>query len=284
MKNFLLSILLLTPYFISAKGSRLGVRDRDLVVCDTSCTTEGLDSACDDGDACTFDVCDNGCCINKANPQCCDAGTDGNFVCSTLSDACNTASCDVDNTCKFEDNGLCTVVGKCTLDATATDGYVCSECSVDNDCEDGDQCTINYCNNRVCEEVSSCRQEGCEGTCTLDAHTREPTCSFNCGTKCVVECTGTADDCAGRACSIVTSDTNGQIGNLGDLTCTCTACDASEIGIGSLSCIDDTGIDISTCDNEGAPPSPAVDLAVVVDLSWHLLPPTGRYSSRPCTN
>ena len=266
MKNFLLSILLLTPYFISAKGSRLGVRDRDLVVCDTSCS---LDTDCNGGDACTFDVCDNGCCINKANPQCCDASAvGGNFDCSTLIDACNTASC-VDNTCKFEDRSLCTV-GKCTLDAGATDGYVCSECSVDNDCEDRNRCTINYCNKvydennilsaRVCERESICRQEGCEGTCTLVAE--EPTCAFNCvrvRTKCVVECEGTAADTCNplaRACSVKSYDTtteeSGTYGDpveLGALTCTCEDCGVGEIGT-VPTCVDDIGINISTCDND----------------------------------
>ena len=189
--------------------------DGDNVCTITSSTTLDCGSTCKDDTTCTVDCTGTGECPGDGNKVC--VVTDASGVETTITIPCPPECTDPQ-------------IGNEAYTITASAEISCSNASFEDFIG---ECRIASSNPLTAE---------CPSTC------RDPPM-----TKCVVQCTGSADDCALRAkpgaCSIISSDSEGRVGHLGDLTCTCMDCKPGEIGIGTLQC-DGTSIDITTCDND----------------------------------
>jgi hypothetical protein len=130
-----------------------------------------FESDCDDGNPCTTDTCADNFCFNESNAAICSDG----FL-NTINDACvggfclgQVVGCLVKEDCR--DWNPCTaddcVVGSCVYDAAPLINYPCTdgdvltindiciagycigipyECLFDNQCNDGNDCTIDTCN------------------------------------------------------------------------------------------------------------------------------------------
>jgi len=156
-------------------------------VCETSATNEG--GACEDGLYCTVDdVCANGVC--RGQPRVCVPSDDCHrSVCLEAADLCGEQQKDDGETC--DDSLYCSVQDSCHAG-------VCQ--GEDRDCEDGDICTLDDCD----EQLKECTHEyqeipGAEG----------PEGSPSCGNGVDDDCDGQTDsadsdcctqDCAGLEC------------------------------------------------------------------------------------
>lgn len=151
-------------------------------------------SPCDDGNACTYDICVDGVCLYFNNSNSCDDGnpctindvcingvcqgtpkscSDGNpctdDFCDPVTGNCyfvinNSLSCSDGNLCTTNDycfNGVCTGTptvcsdgNPCTLD-NCNPTIGCFYTNNSNSCDDGNPCTINdVCMNGVCQGIS----------------------------------------------------------------------------------------------------------------------------------
>ncbi|MBW1811275.1 MAG: hypothetical protein JRJ87_24000 [Deltaproteobacteria bacterium] len=177
---------------------------------DPNCRTCNDDIDCDDGNPCTVDECVNTSCQNtpKADDTPCDDGLyctaadhcrAGRCIseardCSDWSDACHTGGCsEADSSCvaepkqdgtECEDGLYCTVADQCQ-------GGVCIA-GTDRDCDEGDFCTTDTCNDEFdrCEHVWE-QQPGEEGP--LD----DPSCSNNQDDDCDTLTDMDDPDCSG---------------------------------------------------------------------------------------
>lgn len=137
---------------------------------DNDCDSFLDEESCDDGIACTVDVCNVqlGCQHTPAH-QLCDEGN-----------PCTAGHCDLDEGCSFEavdgpcdDGNPCTAGDQC-LDAMCEGTEVAECCLEDSDCDDGNVCTADAClqDSHVCANVAGandlapCDLDG-DG-CTLD--------------------------------------------------------------------------------------------------------------------
>jgi len=125
--------------------------------------------ACDDGVACTIDVCRDGGCVHVPDPSAC--GDDGL--------ACTSATCDVQRGCVHEpDDVACDDAIACTADSCDGELGCVSEPS-DAACHDGVACTVDRCDGELgcvstpddaaCDDgvactVDRCGASGCERT------------------------------------------------------------------------------------------------------------------------
>src|SRR5262249_37998522 len=129
---------------------------------ETGCARCSTATQCDDGDACTTDVCESSVC--------------GSFVVPDCKHCTTAADCDDGNTCTTEtcDAGVCghrAVAG-------------CRPCTTATDCNDGNPCTSDVCGaSRSCEltTIAGCRR------CTT-------------ATDCDDDNACTTDVCAGGVC------------------------------------------------------------------------------------
>ncbi len=100
----------------------------------------GFDAGCDDGDSCSTDACnDVGACVHGASGIC-----DDGQPCTQ--DACNNSFCshvNFANGVACEDGNLCTLAETCKAGACMVGALA--------DCNDGDPCTFD-----VCEDVKGC--------------------------------------------------------------------------------------------------------------------------------
>lgn len=186
-------------------------------LCDTqtnSCYC-AADADCDDDNECTSEVCSQGHCAVTVLPietECsighCNGNSDGPMcICDTNGDCDDQNSCSVDacvaNQCSHDysaagdacDTGFCSedqvpVCLQCFQDAHCpndepwckTEMAECVECLDDGQCDDGNECTLDGCDNDVCSHdlrVGYACQAG--GFCSDEA----PVCvecvtSFNC--------------------------------------------------------------------------------------------------------
>ena len=218
---------------------------------------------CDDGNACTDDICNNGACQNSNDDtNTCDDGND-----CTSGDACSAGACagtNVTNGTSCNDNDACTSTDQCT------DG-VCG--GTDVVCDDSNPKTVDTCNGGVCEyayvEYTTCddsnactqRDVYIDGVCTgLDpvVCTTTDSCSpqvcnqstgvceadtqLGDGTSCDDgnPCT-TNGTCSSGVCSGATALSSGTACDDGN-PCTDESCD------GSGSCAS-TNDDSNTCDD-----------------------------------
>ncbi len=187
------------------------------------CVDDCVDTIdCDDGNACTSDVCAaNGACQHDAIPGCCVASSDCND-----GDACTQESCTA---------GVCVVtpVGDCCLDSA--------------DCADDDPCTDDACD-LVTHSCAAWPVSGCcssHADCADDTQCTDDTCDLTthaCRHVAVAGCCSVDDDCNdGDACTVDACDVPSQTcafeaiaqcclvdGDCGDgNVCTSDACDSS---------------------------------------------------------
>jgi hypothetical protein len=150
---------------------------------------------CDDGDACTLDsVCSDGICQGGAPIECQDENPCTNDLCDPVAGCVHDASegicddgdpCTVADSCKegvcvgFELSGEC--VFECTTDEECDDGNLCTidtcssefgtcsnapdlncmNCAVDGDCDDDNPCTL-----LICGENNQCTGGPVEAPCS----------------------------------------------------------------------------------------------------------------------
>lgn len=191
------------------------------------CATPGpscclIDANCDDGAACTFDVCagPGQACTHAPIPGCCGADAD-----CLDADACTIDACDVPaQQCTHTPQaGCCNTAldcndgAACTVDACSGPGGSCSHptisqcCVTDADCDDGAGCTVDACGvNNVCLHT------GVPGCCATDADCLEvpdDLCSANtcdaatgaCSAQSLLPlgcCNSSADCDDGDACTV----------------------------------------------------------------------------------
>ena len=203
------------------------------------------DADCDDGDDCTKDICKDGSCHHECQQGLnCDDGNPfnlgdkcllypltgacfcqgqpectGDFHCDDGND-CTKDWCDANGVCHFD----CTVDEKCDDQDPATSKDVCTflpigecacegvdvECADDADCDDGNDCTLDGCNQgkcwHDCLDGLDCDDENpftFEDLCQSDPVTGQCWC----GGK--TECQEHADCDDGNACTLDSCDKNG---------------------------------------------------------------------------
>jgi hypothetical protein len=132
---------------------------------DTSgCDCLGVED-CDDGNACTTDLCDAGACLTVPIEGCCLNDDD-----CPLNQFCNGGTCGLkpcDNNADCDDGNLCTV-DKCNPEGCSnTSDPQC--CDLDGECDDGDDCTTDVC----CTDGACLEQVSGPNQC---AHFLAPSC------------------------------------------------------------------------------------------------------------
>jgi len=191
----------------------------------------GTQAACDDGNDCTFDVCNGGAntCAHLVMPLACDDSRHCNGV----------ETCDAELGCLAGEPPACDDGIDCTVDACneATDG--CDSVPADSLCDDGNGCTDDSCsatsgcghadNTAPCDDGSQCSVDDvCEaGSCA-------PGAPRDCDDGLFCNGSETCDDAAG--CQAGTApDVDDAVG------CTDDACDEDADAITHTP--DDTGCD-----------------------------------------
>lgn len=169
----------------AAGTSSCGAREPAGEVCDgidQNCDGATDESTCDDGDACTDDVCGGAAGCTNTLKSCddgdactidtCDAGT-GACVNTAVdcddSDACTVDTCDVLNgACEHAAVG-CSDGDVCTEDACDAQTGACS--NLPRDCDDGDPCTSDTCDPEAegcvhvadaCDDGDACTEDSCD--------------------------------------------------------------------------------------------------------------------------
>ena len=142
------------------------------------------DADCDDGLACTEEVCDSGTCSYTVSDSCCVTAADCFDSDSCTIDLCTAgicenipvaepACCNVDSDC--DDSNECTNDG-CQANNLCTNEVDLDKpgcCLKKSDCNDGDSCTIDSCKDFVCQNINTCCQSDAEcddgdDVCTTD--------------------------------------------------------------------------------------------------------------------
>ncbi|MGB0714419.1 MAG: hypothetical protein ACPGXK_00980 [Phycisphaerae bacterium] len=132
-----------------------------------SCVHTPNNSLCDDDDPCTLDQCDqsNGCFYEEQDCSDFNECTDDECVDGECMYVNNTAPCNDNDPCTIDDicgNGSCNgapVVCPGNQTCDPADG-VCKECITDQDCDDGNPCTNDTCDNNAC--VSTNNMDACD--------------------------------------------------------------------------------------------------------------------------
>jgi len=141
---------------------------------------------CNDGNACTTDVCANGECVN--NP----------VVCQDDGNECTIEACDPVSGCVSSNvnDGV-----SCNGGAGSCQGGTCIafECIDDGDCDDGNACTVNSCADNACVDAPVvCQDDGNE--CTVEACDPQSGCgSGKVGD--LTSCDGGAKVCLNGVCA-----------------------------------------------------------------------------------
>ncbi len=164
---------------------------------DSLCTSEDID--CDDGDNCTVDSCDSEAdgCVNTA------VACETLEICDEDSGMCVAIACNTDEDCPSDDN-------LCTTEVCV--GQACE--SQAKDCNDGDPCTDDTCEEAtgecvneavVCPDGCPCEQGVClaDGCCEDDSDCPDDGFFCNGLESCGADggCTSSGDPCEGeRTC------------------------------------------------------------------------------------
>lgn len=178
--------------------------------------------SCDDGRACTTDLCGtSGACLHLTTPDCCATGADcddGN--------PCTTDSCGGSLSCVHTAVAGCCAFGAacgdgtlCTLDRCSAVGGTCSHpdagcCASAADCNDGNSCTVDDClssgwcvndwNGACCRSDPDC-DDGDDCTsevCSMGACVRTPVAGCcNANTDCDDGVLCTWNQCSNHSCS-----------------------------------------------------------------------------------
>lgn len=181
----------------------------------------GAPNACDDGDACSIDSCDEetDSCSTSGSAEDGTACDDGQFC--TVDDTCQAGTCTGGgaNSCDDEND--------CTADSCKEANDSCTNTKVSNGsaCDDGNACTADdTCGNGVC-------QGGTETVCEDDNLCTDNTCNPENGECVFVDNTAPCDD--------------GQFCTAGD-ACSLGAC----VGGTASGCDDGDACTVDTCDEE----------------------------------
>ncbi len=188
----------------------------------------GVAMNCDDGIACTVDVCEFGTCINDPSGCGCQDATDCNDGIACTIDTCEFGLCFHDSSgCNCVVDADCTDNNDCTID-TCDASLTCQNVPTDGAvCDDGDVCTVSdLCIAGVCagepmncDDGIACTVDSCvAGTCIIDP--------AGC------ECMSGAECNDGNACTIDTCDAT--------FTCQFTPADGSACTDGNACTVGDT--------------------------------------------
>ncbi|MEE9295813.1 MAG: plastocyanin/azurin family copper-binding protein [Phycisphaerae bacterium] len=249
------------PYFciVHASVNMVG----SITVQAGGCTTH---SDCDDGDACTQDVCVSGNCQNNAIEGCCvtDGECDDTNPCTT--DACVNNACDhtVIPDCCVQD-GDCQDGNVCTDDVC--NGNVCGHTNNTASCDDGNSCTTgDVCSGGVCAGAPIDCDDG--NTCTAD------TCANgNCDHAAIPNCCVQDGDCQdGNVCTDDVCNVNVCEHTNNTASCvdgdTCTTGDVCSGGVcagAPIDCGDGDPCTADTCVNGTCNHAPISDCCVQED-------------------
>ena len=174
-----------------------------------------VDLDCDDEDPCTLDTCQDNTCVNAAIENCCTE------VADCIPTECQTLIvCDANNTCVYE--STC-----CLSDDECDDGNVCTMnsceekdcafapiadcCNHAEDCDDASLCTLDDCVDNACHfaNIENCCIKA--GDCDDATNCSDDTCVNN---QCVndsTNCCGNVSDCPSpQACEQVTCSPAGD--------------------------------------------------------------------------
>ncbi|MEZ4265629.1 MAG: hypothetical protein R3F39_04560 [Myxococcota bacterium] len=228
-------------------------------VCSGSGGCQNTAKSCDDGDACTTDICDSasGDCVNEALD--CDDG-----------DACTADTCDASTGTCVNEALDCDDGDACTVDACDAASGVCTHEALD--CDDQDACTTDSCSPEsggcehvaaVCDDLDGCTTDSCDpasGQCAsvpVSCDDLDPCTTDTCepdGGLCV-HTAGVCDD--GDACTTDTCDSaTGACSNAPvecDLgACVVAACDTALgcVAASEVQCDDEDACTTDTCDDE----------------------------------
>jgi hypothetical protein len=206
-----------------AHGDSLGA-------CENDCKL--FANRCDDGNACTADLCDSatGACMSQPQVDCDDGNACTADACNPASGACEAVPragepCDDSDVCS--ENDRCDANGQCAGTALPA----C--CATAADCDDGNACTEDSCTALQCEHAPVVCDDG--NACTADAC--DPT-NGSC-ISAVVQC----DD--GNSCTVDSCDADRGCQNLA-VACECTL----GSGAGEMPC----GEGLPCCDGRECAP------------------------------
>ncbi|MCB9729159.1 MAG: choice-of-anchor J domain-containing protein [Deltaproteobacteria bacterium] len=275
---------------------------------DQDCDGETDETTCDDGDACTEDLCEGAAgCTNTAKD--CDDG-----------DACTVDSCDASTGACVHGALSCDDADPCTVDScdaatgcTATavdcgDGDPCTDDTCDPttgacanaavDCDDSNPCTVDTCDAtmgacqhvaKVCDDGDPCTDDACDvatGACAaapIDCDDADPCTSDGCDSQ-GGQCTHTEDVCDdGDPC---TDDVCGEAGACGHTPVDCSdgdACNGAEFcepGVGCQAPVDTVLLEDFESGAAGWSTG-VVDASGQSANSWALVSETGGTSAQP---
>jgi len=114
---------------------------------DTGCVYAYNNVMCDDGSICTSqDVCSQGVCTGVP-VDCDDNNPCTDDFCSPLIGCYH-----VNNTARCNDHHGCTINDKCSAGVCSGVSFTspCTECTIDEQCNDGNTCTTDFCINGIC--------------------------------------------------------------------------------------------------------------------------------------
>jgi len=202
-----------------------------------ACTTR---EECDDGHACTEDVCANGLCVNEGF-DCCESASDCSPRIPGVTDGCMTATCGPDRYCRAVGFGdaarcgyFCTTDSECARsceptvdpDTGAPGPEICSSfCVLEGACSAASPCPVGTCD--IPEGQSEGRCRVCyDWPCSEGACSASGRCVWFDG-----GCTGcdSDDGCVDRDPCTVDTCVAGACTHTPDPTCTPIACDADTL-------------------------------------------------------
>lgn len=157
--------------------------------CAVDCATCTVNADCDDGNACTTDVCSGGTCsntpINCDDGNACTADSCSNGVCSNTPITCNDGNACTVDTCNSSTGCVFTPVACGPSDGCCPSG--CSSGS-DPDCPSGPVCGNDICEIGAGENCTNCSAD-CNGVtngppnrrycCGTDVNCSDPRCTGN---------------------------------------------------------------------------------------------------------
>jgi hypothetical protein len=241
---------------------------------DQDCNGQTDESTCDDGDACTTDVCGGVAGCTNTPKSCDDDDPCTTDTCDAASGDCVAAAVDCDDadpctvdTCDGE-SGACehAAIGcddgdACTVDACDSTSGACSNVAMD--CDDDDACTADACSSeeggcthlgKDCDDSDGCTTDSCDsatGACAntpVDCDDLDACTSDICDpeTNECVHVSGVCDD--GDACTDDTCDPAD-----GSCTYAATVCDLGACIVAAcdseLGCVAESDVD---CEDEDA--------------------------------
>ena len=215
-----------------------------------SCENIRDDGACSDGDACTVDRCTSTGCVHEGSPcDTCgtDAECDDGIACTQ--DVC-AGNMGGEHSCEnIRDDGACSDGDACTVDRCTSTGCVhegspCSSCGSDTDCDDGVECTIDECVGNMGGERSCDNIRNVEACNDRDECTVDRCTDKGCDNE-PISCNDndlcTVDSCAAGACQYAAMPCDDND------ACTMDGCSGGSCTHDAVPCDDNDGCTIDAC-------------------------------------